>query len=257
MTRKEHWVTNDFCRDNIKMLGRCGPNNGRVRVWCTLHETEFEVSPRKCLTWIKNPSAQNPCHLCEIIDLNSGGVTDFAMSLGLPDIFSEVRGHRVWRYHWERSENKRPRPKLMVDSMCINCESIVKLGKLKFKTMLDDSREVWSLCENHECQARRLHFSQYLASAKKRAYPFDLSYFAFVMMTSKICFYCSKPPQRTAFGVKRFTAEVNGLDRFFNDFGYNIDNVVPCCAICNRMKRDMSPEEFMEQVNRIKMGPYV
>ena len=47
-----------------------------------------------------------------------------------------------------------------------------------------------------------------------------------------MCHYCG--------GVKSM-----GLDRVDNARGYTMDNVVPVCTVCNLMKKDMPPEEFV------------
>jgi hypothetical protein len=48
----------------------------------------------------------------------------------------------------------------------------------------------------------------------------------------------------------------NGIDRVDNFKGYEIDNCVPCCYICNYAKRDMSKDQFLAWVKRIYMNQY-
>lgn len=43
----------------------------------------------------------------------------------------------------------------------------------------------------------------------------------------------------------------NGIDRVNNDRGYEPNNVVACCEICNRMKLTLSKEEFLNHVQKI------
>ena len=43
----------------------------------------------------------------------------------------------------------------------------------------------------------------------------------------------------------------NGLYRYDNLLGYTIDNVVPCCGKCNRMKMDLSIEELFEHMRKM------
>lgn len=43
----------------------------------------------------------------------------------------------------------------------------------------------------------------------------------------------------------------NGIDRIDNNKGYTIDNVVPCCKMCNQAKNDYTLQEFQDWVEKI------
>ena len=43
----------------------------------------------------------------------------------------------------------------------------------------------------------------------------------------------------------------NGVDRVDNTIGYNNDNVVPCCKICNNSKATMTIEEWILWLQKI------
>lgn len=43
----------------------------------------------------------------------------------------------------------------------------------------------------------------------------------------------------------------NGLDRVDSNKGYLKENVVPCCEICNKAKRDLSLCQFKKWINRL------
>lgn len=58
------------------------------------------------------------------------------------------------------------------------------------------------------------------------------------------CYYCaakaeSQPRRRS------------GLDRFDGAKLYDLDTVVPCCYVCNRGKRDMKLQEYVEFLARL------
>lgn len=62
-------------------------------------------------------------------------------------------------------------------------------------------------------------------SAKSRGYSFTLSLKQFNKIKKEnTCFYCKKKTERIQ------------MDRINNDIGYEIENIVPCCAPCNRLK---------------------
>ena len=74
--------------------------------------------------------------------------------------------------------------------------------------------------------------------AKERDLPCTLTEKQFAELVMQKCTYCANqlasPTNNT--GV--------GLDRIDNNKGYDIDNVVPCCLICNRVRNDhFTPEE--------------
>ena len=43
----------------------------------------------------------------------------------------------------------------------------------------------------------------------------------------------------------------HGLDRIDSSVGYILSNCRPCCGACNRMKRDLSVDEFITRIKKI------
>jgi hypothetical protein len=76
-------------------------------------------------------------------------------------------------------------------------------------------------------------------------------------MTSKNCTYCGSRPVTESYSMSKFRNKelslykYNGLDRINNKLGYEKNNIVPCCAMCNRMKLDHKVEEFKKHINKI------
>lgn len=81
-------------------------------------------------------------------------------------------------------------------------------------------------------------YPSYRYGAKKRNLSFLLARDKFDEIMLSNCHYCNVP---RAFGV----------DRKNSDKGYEDDNVVPCCKICNFMKRDIQYNDFILQVKKI------
>ena len=70
------------------------------------------------------------------------------------------------------------------------------------------------------------------------------------------CHYCGRMDQNSINVASKRSDEwlikgfkYNGLDRLNNDIGYVIENVVPCCFVCNRAKNSMGYQEFIEYIN--------
>jgi hypothetical protein len=92
----------------------------------------------------------------------------------------------------------------------------------------------------------------YKKSARIRNLTYNLSNDLVRLITKQNCYYCGVAPfcVRTTPHSSSYT--YNGIDRVDNSRGYEPDNVVPCCKICNRTKREMSQEEFIAWAERIR-----
>jgi hypothetical protein len=82
-------------------------------------------------------------------------------------------------------------------------------------------------------------FQSYKRGARNRNLPFTLSIEDFINVVQRDCFYCGSPPSIIAgrYG-NNGTFIHNGIDRIDNTKGYEKENIVPCCSLCNRMKSD-------------------
>lgn len=104
-------------------------------------------------------------------------------------------------------------------------------------------------------------YSRYKYRAEKvLGVAFELTKAKFKAITSKPCLYCGSKPEKQMVSrgtrrgkKKRYNGSYtfNGIDRVENSTGYVIGNVVPCCEICNKAKRDMSHAEFEKWILRL------
>jgi hypothetical protein len=85
-------------------------------------------------------------------------------------------------------------------------------------------------------------FNDYAKDAKEREYSFNLSLEQFWTIKRQPCVYCGQEPD---------PKKGNGIDRVDNDIGYEPDNCVPCCTICNLMKRALSLDDFSAKIKKI------
>lgn len=107
-------------------------------------------------------------------------------------------------------------------------------------------------------------YRRYKQAASHRQLEFTLTEEDFRLLTSSRCFYCGCEPsqnsdladvrdismERIEFG--RYT--YNGVDRVNPDHDYTNDNCVACCAVCNRMKSDMSLLEFRDHIRMVDIN---
>jgi hypothetical protein len=92
------------------------------------------------------------------------------------------------------------------------------------------------------------------AAKRKNGIDFKLSKREFEYLIQMDCHYCGAEPSNVM-RKKRVTKipgyRYNGIDRIDNDKGYQLDNVVPCCMWCNRMKKGLTYDMFIKQANAI------
>lgn len=127
-------------------------------------------------------------------------------------------------------------------SQCIICRRKYVLPKPAEKSVGDKlaRNEVWH---------------QYRKSARERGYVFELTKDVFFKKIIEPCFYCGDEGNNKRLSNRRKEWETpfyyTGLDRVDSKKGYTEDNVVPCCIVCNRMKRDLSHQEFLLHLKNI------
>lgn len=100
-------------------------------------------------------------------------------------------------------------------------------------------------------------FKRIKSDAVRAGRTFNLTLEFFVSMCHEPCHYCSRsninsanvPSKAGGYLIKGF--RYNGLDRVDNTRGYDEDNCVPCCVVCNRAKNAMSLEEFMDYIDAL------
>lgn len=101
-------------------------------------------------------------------------------------------------------------------------------------------------------RCRNYVYNSYKTGSKARKLQFELSIEEFERLTSLNCYYCGVNPsniRKSEYGNGEFI--YNGIDRVDNNKGYVIGNCVPCCYVCNFMKRALSLEIFVSQSIKI------
>lgn len=98
--------------------------------------------------------------------------------------------------------------------------------------------------------ALKSKYRNYQSKAKARNLIWQLDLFQFLHITQEKCHWCGSEPTQII-SSPRGKYIFNGIDRVDNKLGYTLDNSVPCCGICNLMKREMTAEEWMTQMEKI------
>jgi hypothetical protein len=86
-----------------------------------------------------------------------------------------------------------------------------------------------------------LRYKHYVADAAIRNRAFNIAKEEFISLFNQPCDYCGGQES------------LNGVDRLDNQQGYIVGNVVPCCSVCNFMKKKMNKNEFLCWVHKISL----
>lgn len=120
------------------------------------------------------------------------------------------------------------------------------------------NKPIWTLPKGEA--AKNLLFFHYKDSAKKRGLEFSLERDSFIELTSSDCKYCGEPPTKSMAlrqkGKSRHRSLngdylYNGIDRVDNNVGYIEGNCVPCCWLCNELKKARTQDEFISHILKI------
>jgi len=95
-------------------------------------------------------------------------------------------------------------------------------------------------------------YRDYQYNAKNRGLEFTLTFEDIKKISSSNCVYCGAPPTKL---VKMHHCkstysnyQYNGIDRVDSSKGYIISNAVPCCFVCNLMKRNFPKKVFLKHI---------
>lgn len=159
--------------------------------------------------------------------------------------------------------------KLVYNIKCHNCGNLTK----KFGDCVHSQKSCGCLLENYqknilpnllknkftkdESQLNRL-YGDYKNRAENKGLEFTLDKEEFLKLTQQNCYYCGSIPKkdiskRIGMKDKQFKVKFiyNGIDRINSKEGYNNQNVVPCCYICNYAKRNLTLEEFNQWIKNL------
>lgn len=119
---------------------------------------------------------------------------------------------------------------------CINISIVHRKDKIAFINLTSE----YSLVD--KCGS--MNWTRYQRRFKTSEFETDLDEQDFSSLTLRNCYYCGVESSLTP-------SQTVGLDRIDSEKGYLKTNIVPCCAICNRMKLFYSQTEFIEKCLKI------
>lgn len=116
--------------------------------------------------------------------------------------------------------------------------------------------KVYDTMEVEESQLS-INFSNYKSKAKIKNWKFELTKEDFSELVKSNCHYCGLKP--TQFRKDRIKSErkgdssflMNGIDRIDSSIGYLKSNSLSCCEDCNKAKRNLSYDQFLDLIKKI------
>lgn len=97
----------------------------------------------------------------------------------------------------------------------------------------------------------------YKSSAERRGFNFEIDFEDFKKILLQDCHYCGDSAEQSVNSYRssktksRKQIRRNGVDRVDSAKGYTLDNVVPCCGLCNTIKMNAPIKDFLDHVKKI------
>ena len=130
----------------------------------------------------------------------------------------------------------------LIQKLCPCCKKFIDVSLFsKNKRRPDGYNEYCNNCLKYNDKKRYDHYKH---GAKSRKLCFDLTIDEFKNITSQPCAYCGE------FSVYFNGVGINGIDRIDSSKGYIVNNVIPCCEMCNKMKSNYNVKDW---INKIKI----
>jgi hypothetical protein len=114
-------------------------------------------------------------------------------------------------------------------------------------------------------------YAQYRRDVLKKGLEWNLSHDEFNELIQNRCYYCGSDPilwspylnkdgkiRKSYFNkmnnynyMYETRIKITGVDRLYSNFGYSINNCVPCCTKCNIIKNAYTENDFLLQIKKI------
>ena len=124
-----------------------------------------------------------------------------------------------------------------------NVEEFLKRNAEQAKKWRDANPEKVNVINQTKINSSDVQFGVYKTSAQTKQLEFTITKEDFMDMVVLPCYYC---------GIIQ-SKGFNGIDRLDSSKGYISDNVVPCCEMCNMMKKCSSPTVFVKRAIHISV----
>lgn len=146
----------------------------------------------------------------------------------------EEKAARDRKYAQEHKEQRQQYQKEYRESHKEANAEYQKQYRIKNKDKLDEYKK-----------APHIRYKVYQSNARVKDRDFNLTEDEFIEISKQPCVYCGE--YSDTYNGEPFS----GVDRVDSNLGYSIDNCVPCCATCNRMKLDLDVNDWIGKMKQI------
>jgi hypothetical protein len=122
-----------------------------------------------------------------------------------------------------------------------NPQEYLNKQAINAKKWREQNPEKQTQFNNARNNSTQCQYKVYMAVAKRKNLPFDITYEDYETTVKNTCYYCNEMNEKG----------FNGLDRTNQTLGYTIDNCVSCCSQCNYMKGSMSKLAYIQRACHI------
>lgn len=124
------------------------------------------------------------------------------------------------------------------------CKACLNARVKRYKNYTEGRKTSITRIHGRSSLERRLvkKYSDTLTGAAKRQIDFTLSRDLFISLAALPCHYCGQESTETL---------PNGLDRVDSALSYCIENVVPCCKVCNWAKNELSTQQYLDHCAKV------
>jgi len=129
-----------------------------------------------------------------------------------------------------------------------NCGKITEHEAYSVKKGLIISCGCSRFSKDEEKSLIKCKYTDYKWNSKQRGISFNISFKEFSKVIKQKCHYCGG---MDTVERHRFESKISGIDRVNNNGGYSIDNIVPCCKMCNYAKRNINYDDFIKWIKRL------
>jgi hypothetical protein len=145
--------------------------------------------------------------------------------------------------------NENNHEKVALKSMNYRQRKIAKVGIIEYlkqnaemaKKWRDNNPDKMIQANENKKNNRKQNYNTYKRTANLKQLDFSISFEEYLLLTEKECYYCSVI-QNNGF---------NGIDRKDQTLGYEVNNCVACCKMCNYIKGSLSEQTFLKRITNI------